>query len=130
MKIHITAGDCLNEILQEQYPSEHFIPFREAMIRGAYTSPLFSDGFLKERAQALGVSESEYKEKLSDFLHLLHTVNAYDEIELWFGDEPFCLANTKTVIQALKERKYQGKLVLHIVIEETGEIIKTTVMQE
>ena len=130
MKIHITAGDCLNKILQEKYRDEQFIPFREAMIRGTYTFPLFSDGFLQERAQVLGVSESEYKEKLSDFLELLHAVNTYNEIELWFGDEPFCLANTKTVIQALKERKYQGKLVLHIVIEETGEMIKTTVMQE
>lgn len=129
MKIHITAGDCLNEILQQKYPAERFIPFREAMIKGAYSAPLFSADFCKERAHALGVSQAEYTQKLSDFLTLLRTANTYQEIFLWFGDEPFCAANTKTVIKALQECGYQGKLLLHIVIEETGEIVKTTVIQ-
>ena len=130
MKIHITAGDCLNEILQEKYNGERFGPSREAMIRGTYTDPLCSAAFIQERAQTLGVSACEYKEKIADFLGVLDNADAFQEIVLWFGDEPFCLANTKTVIQALKERGYIGKLVLHTVIEETGEIVKTDLLQE
>jgi hypothetical protein len=50
MKINITAGDCLNNILTNKYKNEKFVPFREAMIKGTYSSKLFSDEFIKERA--------------------------------------------------------------------------------
>ena len=129
MKIHITAGDCLNEILQAKYSDERFIPFREAMIQGGYSFPLFSDGFLKERAEALGVSEQVYRDNLAPFLAFLHAIHTYEEIVLWFGEEPFCEANKRAVIQAIADCGYQGRLIVHTVIEETGEIVKTALLQ-
>ena len=41
MKVNITAGECLNELLESKYPGEFFIPFNEAMIQKTYSSPLF-----------------------------------------------------------------------------------------
>ena len=49
----------------------------------------------------------------------------YNEVILWFGEEPFCKKNTEVVLQTLKEYNFNGKIVLNIVIEEIGEIIKT-----
>ena len=42
MKINITAGECLNNILTNIYKGEKFIPFREAMIIGTYSNKLLS----------------------------------------------------------------------------------------
>ena len=123
-KINITAGDCLNDILQRRYPEERFIPFREAMIEGRYTAPLFSEAFIRERAAFHGVPEAEYRENLAGFLAVLACPEAYDEIVLWFGDEPFCVENRETVLAALRQYGYRGSLQLNTVIEETGDILQ------
>ena len=127
-RINITAGDCLNEILQRRYPEERFIPFREAMIEGRYTAPLFSEAFIRERAAFHGVGEAEYRENLAGFLAVLARPEAYDEIVLWFGDEPFCVENRETVLVALRQCGYRGSLRLNTVIEETGEILSHEVL--
>ena len=123
-RINITAGDCLNDILQHRYPEERFIPFREAMIEGRYTAPLFSEAFIRERAAFHGVSEAEYRENLAGFLAVLARPAAYDEIVLWFGEEPFCVENRETVLAALKQSGYRGSILLNTVIEETGDILQ------
>jgi len=128
VKINITSGELLNDILQARY-TERFIPFNEAMIKGTYQSPLFSDEFIKERAKTHEVSETEYRDKLAGFLDLLNHLEDYNEIVLWFGDEPFCVKNTEVVVKALKKYGYQGSLVLNIVSEETGDILKQTSLQ-
>ena len=125
MTIHITAGDCLKEILEKLYPDETFIPFREAMIQGSYTAKLFSQDFINERAAVHNVSPALYTENLRPFLEFLTHIRNYDRVVLWFGDEPFCNANKKVVIQTLKEYGYQGALLSNTVVEETGEIIKS-----
>ena len=124
-KIDITSGDCLNRILQEKDPARVWIPFREAMIKGTYASDLFSDGFIAERSRTHGVTEEEYREKLSCFLDVLRGADAYEEIGLWFGEEPFCTENRKVVIRALKESGFHGAILSHTVNEETGEILFT-----
>ena len=123
-RINITAGDCLNDILRRRYPEERFIPFREAMIEGRYTAPLFSEAFIRERAAFHGVTETEYRENLAGFLDVLARPEAYDEIVLWFGEEPFCVENRETVLAALRQCGYRGSLRLNTVIEETGEILQ------
>ena len=128
MKMNITAGDCLNAILTAKYPTERFIPFGEAMIQGEYTSKLFSEAFIQERARTHNVSIETYKAKLSGFLAFLNEPNRYTHIVLWFGDEPFCQANVKTVLQTLKEYRYHGKITLNTVVEETGEIVTSEVI--
>ena len=124
MKINITAGECLNELLKSKYPGECFIPFNEAMIQGTYPSPLFSEEFVRERAGVHGVSETAYLEKLSGFMDVLNHAGEYDEIVLWFGDEPFCVQNRRTVIAALRMHGYRRSILLNIVDEKNGDIIR------
>ena len=124
MKINVTAGDCLNEILSKKYPEETFVPFREAMIEGSYSFALFSSEFLAERADFHSCSLEEYKNHMAPFLNLLDHLPNYSEIVLWFGEEPFCKKNVEIVVDALKLRGFQGSIVLNVVIEETGQIVR------
>ena len=124
MKVNITAGECLNRILQDKYPRERFVPFNEAMNHGTYSAPLFSEEFVRERAVVHGVSEAEYLEKLSGFMEVLKHAGEYDEIVLWFGDEPFCVENRRTVLEALRGFGYRRSILLNIVHEETGDILR------
>lgn len=126
MRINISSGDCLNEILQSIYKSEKFIPFREAMIKGSYTSEPFSDEFCDERAKTHGVSKEDYLEKLSVFIEYLNHADDYETTVLWFGDEPFCIENRKIILKSLSGKHYKGKIVLNIVNEETGEILSSS----
>ncbi len=126
MKINITSGDMLNEILQCKYPAETFVPFREAMIKGSYDSKLFSDEFIEERSKIHGVSAQEYLEKLGVFVDILKSAKKYEEIVLWFGEEPFCAENVKVVIQSLRESGFDGKLVYNVVDENDGNVLRTT----
>jgi len=125
MNINITSGECLTVILKELYPSEPFVPFNEAMIRGTYSAPLFSDAFIEERCRTHGASREEYIAKLGGFMDVLRRAEAYDAITLWFGDEPFCVENRRVVIAALRAYGYRGSITLHIVDEETGRILRT-----
>ena len=129
MKINITAGDCLNSILTTKYPSKTFIPFREAMIEGEYHYPPFSDSFLRERAATHHSTLDEYKDYMKGFLSFLSHIEDYDEIVLWFGNEPFCNANVDVILKTLKERNYTKRIMLNTVIEETGEIIQNIIIQ-
>ena len=130
--INITAGECLNQLLKSKYPGESFVPFNEAMIRGSSSAPPFSEEFVRERAAVHGVSAAEYREKLSGFLEVLKHAGDYDEIVLWFGDEPFCVQNRRTVADALRKHGYCRNIRLNIVHEATGEILRreTVVPQE
>ena len=125
MKINITAGDCLNNILVEKYKEETFIPFREAMNNGKYMNKLFSEEFLIERSLTHNVTLDDYKEKINDFIEIINNIDEYKEIKLWFGNDEFCLENLKVVIQTLLLNNYKGTLILNTVVEETGEIIDT-----
>ena len=129
MKINITAGECLNKILQEKYPNETFIPFNEAMIKGGYNTKLFSEEFIIERSSIHNVSKEEYENKLALFLDFLNNINKYSEVILWFGDEPFCKKNIEIVILTLKEYRFLGNVTLNIVDEETGEIFNSNLVK-
>ena len=125
MRINVTAGKILNKILEGIYQNEKFIPFNEAMINGSCESELFSPSFMAERAKTHNVTLEEYKENMSEFISFIENTEAYSEVVLWFGDEPFCRENVKTVLQALADRRFKGRITLNTVIEETGKIVKT-----
>ena len=125
MRINVTASDCLNQILSEMHPKETFVPFREAMVEGPCSFPPFSDEFLAERAYFHNSSLEDYKKHMAPFLELLDHLSDYSEIVLWFGDEPFCKRNTEVVIDTLRTRGFQGSIVLNIVNEETGVILRS-----
>jgi hypothetical protein len=129
VKINITAGDCLNKILENKFSNEKFVPFNEAFIKGSYSAKLFSKEFMIERASTHNVSIEDYITKLHGFLDFLTHIKEYDCATLWFGNEPFCNENKKVVIQTLKEYNFQGKILLNTVIEETGEILKSETIQ-
>ena len=129
MKINITAGECLNKILQEKDPNETFIPFNEALVKSGYNTKLFSEEFIIERSTIHKVSKEEYVNKLTLFLNLLKKINNYSEVILWFGDEPFCKKNTEIVLQNLKEYKFLGNVTLNIVNEETGKILNSNLVK-
>ena len=99
------------------------------MIVGTYSNKLFSEEFLLERSKTHKVSLKEYKESISCFINVLENINSYDEIVLWFGDEPFCVENSNIVIKAIKENNYKNKLILNIVNEITGEVLKQSKIQ-
>ena len=50
------------------------------MIQGTYSSPLFSEGFVRERAEVHCVCVTAYLEKLSGFMDVLNHAGEYDEI--------------------------------------------------
>lgn len=129
MKINITAGDCLNNILVNIYKDETFVPFREAMNVGNYKSELFSKEFLIERSVTHNVSLDEYKEKINGFLEIIKNINKYQEIKLWFGNDDFCLENLKIVLQTIFLNNYKGSIILNTVVEETGEIINSKIIK-
>ncbi len=130
MRINITAGDYLNKKLQNIYPNETFIPFREAMIKGTYSKKIFSDEFIEERSKVHEESKEKYLEKISIFIDVLNNLDIYTEIVLWFGIEDFCIENSKVVIQALKDYKYNNKLILHSVDELTCTVINTMIINK
>ena len=85
---------------------------------------MFSEEFVRERAAVHSVSEAEYLEKLSGFMEVLKHAGEYDEVVLWFGDEPFCVANRQTVLEALRGQGCRRIILLNIVNEENGDIIR------
>lgn len=128
MKINITAGECLKEILEKIYPNLVFIPFNEAMIKGSYSSRLFSNEFLIERANVHNVTIDEYKRNMQGFLNIINNVNQYSEISLYFGGEEFCVCNRLVVLNALKEYGYKGKIISNIVDENNGNVLSSEVI--
>lgn len=123
MEINVTSGDCLNALLQEKYKEQTFVPFREAMLNGDSAAQPFSERFLEERCRVHGVTKEEYLEKLSVFIDFLFHVNEYDTVFLWFGDEPFCVKNREFVIRCIRQRGYEGRLILYTVDENTANIL-------
>ena len=120
MRVNITAGEWLNEQLESKYPGERFVPFNESMIQGTYSSPLFSEEFVRERANVHGVSETAYLEKLSGFLDVLNHAGEYDEIVLWFGDEPFCVQNRSSFPDGYSAMMLVGARLRHISTTKWG----------
>lgn len=124
LKINITAGEFLNKFLSNEFEGL-FIPFNEALSKGDLYYPLFDENFIHERCKVLGVTNEEYKMKLKDFLSFLDSIDKYDEIILWFGNDLFCQVNLLGVLTLLEQYHFCGKITLNIVDEENNnEIIQ------
>lgn len=122
-RINITSGDCLNELLQKEH--EEWIPFREALLYGTHQQKPFSPEFIEERIQSLKTTKEEYLDKLNPIIEFIKHINDYEKIILWFGDEPFCIANYSFLIDLIQNSNFNGKVILNIVNENNGEIIET-----
>lgn len=124
MRYDIVAGEELRKIMSGTLDDP--IPFNEDMSKGAYSSKPFSDGFIRERSQVHGVSESTYRDKLSLFLSMLENIKQEDEVHLHFGEDEVCFSNRRFLIGYLSDKV--SSITLHIVDEYTGEEIKEPVV--
>lgn len=124
--IHLTAGQCLNDLLAQTYPEEHFVPFNEDFSKGSYNHPLFTADFLAERSAVHGVSLEVYRDNLAEFLALLPDFSRYDKVMLWFGEDDTCRANRQVLEILLVQLGYTGRIWYSCVQEETGRILAET----
>ncbi len=123
MILNITNGDYLNAKLSKENEGE-FFPFREAMIQGLASSPIFDECFISQRAKSLGVSEELYKEKAKDLLEFSLRHEKYSKLKLWFGADTFCQLNLLTLLAFLEQINYSGDIELVIIDDETGNILQ------
>ena len=123
MLLNITNGDYLNDKLSKEN-SGKFFPFREAMIQGLASSPIFDECFISQRAKSLGVSEEFYKQNAKDVLALANHHVKNVKIRLWFGKDTFCQLNLLTLLAYLEQVGYEGEIELVLVDDETGNILQ------
>ena len=88
---------------------------------GDTVTDIYSDAFIEMRSRALGVSAEEYKQKM----HVPHTLGSgkYSKICLHFGGDTFCQANLLTLLAYLEQIKYQGKVSLNYIDDESFEVL-------
>lgn len=65
MTIRIANGECVARSLREIFPQDEILPFNEAMCEGEYCLPVYGDAFCSMRAEAYGVSLTDYLKKIA-----------------------------------------------------------------
>lgn len=98
------------------------IPFNEDMSVGTYVSEPFGLEFIRERSEVHKVSEEEYTSKLQEFLDIVNTVNKNNELHLFFGEDPTCVANSSLLVTYFKNKVKD--IYLHVLDEYTGQELK------
>ncbi len=119
-RLHITNGAYFNEYFIKTY-GENAVPFNEAMMDGETTEEIYSDAFIRLRANELGVSEEIYRSKM-DVYHAL-SKGGIDELHLWFGKDAFCQMNLLTLLAYVEQIGYAGEVTLHTIDDETFQMI-------
>ena len=114
MVINITNGEFYNEYFEKNTKSKG-IPFNEAMMSGPATFPIFSNEFIESRSKYLSVSNDEYVSKMSEIIDLKNSIDTVTTINLFFGNDTFCVINLLTLLAYLEQLKYQGVVVLNII---------------
>ena len=117
--IYIVAGDEMQKLFKEKYPSINTIAFRENLSEGNYDGYQFTKEFIKSRSSFWNVSEYDYIEKMSSIIEL----DISKEYVLCFGNDKCCVENLKFVIGYLKEKGYSKKIKVQIVNEKDLSII-------
>ena len=111
--IYIVAGDEMQKLFKEKYPSIKTIPFRENFSEGTYKGYQFNKEFIKNRSSFWKVSKDDYIEKMSPIIEL----DISKEYVLCFGNDKCCVENLKFIIGYLKEKEYSKKIKVQIVNE-------------
>ena len=124
--LNITNGDAFNEHLLAQI-GEASIPFREAMMDGDAICDVYSDMFVRHRAETLGVDPKEYREKACVFRSLAQDADRYSELRLWFGVDTFCQMNLLTLLAYLEQIEYKGRVLLSCIDDETFDVTKNNI---
>ena len=124
MKHYISAGEELNKRLISRYPS--IVPFNEDFSVGESHVEPFTDAFYEERSRAHGVTLQEYLAKWRPMIDLDAKIDGDDELELFFGEDPTCLANREFLVH------YYGgiarKITLHLMDEHNAVELRAIVL--
>lgn len=127
--LNITNGDVFNGHLLAQI-GEASIPFRESMMDGNAIGDIYSDAFVRHRAETLGVTPEEYREKACVFRTLAQDADRYCELRLWFGMDTFCQMNLLTLLAYLEQIGYKGRVLLGYIDDETFDVIENNIPVE
>lgn len=126
--LHILSGGCMMEEFEKNKwcnEKSTYIPFNEAMCWGEATEDIFSDEFIKKRAQSLNVTIAQYRSIVLNSLEPLFK-NKFDTIVLWFGDDMFCQINMLTLLAYLDQCNFEGDVLFCIAMENTDEMLPNT----
>ena len=122
MRLNITSGDYFNNYIKTK-ENGIFLPFNESILTGPVDINIFSSKFINLRSNYHGVSKDEYLNKLSDIVNPNY-INTFDEINLWFGEDTFCVINLITILAYLEQIKYSGIIYYTRIDDYTNDIIK------
>lgn len=122
MELNITSGEYFNNYIKTKYPGI-FIPFNEAMITGPIDSHIFSRNFIQIRSNYHNVTINEYKAKISTLLNIEY-IKSFNMINLWFGEDTFCVINVITILAYLEQINYTGQVFYTRIDDFTNEILK------
>ena len=122
MRLNITSGDYFNNYIQTK-ENGVFLAFNESMLTGPLDINIFSSEFIKLRANYHNVAIPEYLLKLSDITKPNY-INTFEEINLWFGEDTFCVINMITMLAYLEQINYSGIVYYTRIDDYTNEIIK------
>lgn len=116
--LHITNGQYCNAYLQAR-TQQPCVPFCEAMMEGPASADIWSEGFIRIRAAALGVSTDVYRSNMGLPALLDAHPTADTCLHLWFGADAFCQVNLLTLLAWLEQRGFDGRVTLHTIDDRT-----------
>ncbi|MBE6696299.1 MAG: hypothetical protein E7587_07590 [Ruminococcaceae bacterium] len=122
--LNITNGDCFTEYFLAHFGGEA-LPFCEAMMDGETLPDIYSDKFVELRSRELNVTPDEYKSKM--YVPLSLSEKKYSELRLWFGKDTFCQMNLLTLLAYLEQIRFDGKVILNYIDDETFELLDDNV---
>ena len=128
MELFITNGDFFNEYFEKSFGKKGIV-FREAMMSGPLKGNLFSSHFINARASFHIVSKEKYLDNLKDFLNVKDKKDV-TRINLFFGEDTFCMVNLITVLAYLEIIDYHGLVYLNIVCDYSNKILKKDIKIE
>ena len=117
--IYIVAGDEMQILFKNKYPSIKTIAFCENFSKGNCNCFSFNNKLIEERSLYWNVSKEEYVKKMHPIINL----DLRENYILCFGNDDCCKANLKFLIGFLKEKKYSKRIHIQIVNEYNLDIV-------
>lgn len=121
--LHILSGQAMYEVFAQKDLMKQgvFIPFNEAMCAGQTDEDVFSDSFIRTRANSHDVTLEEYQKVTVDPLDPLFN-DSFRCMTLWFGADMFCQMNVLTILAYVGSQGNAEVVKLHLVDEYTYDV--------
>lgn len=116
----ITNGEYFNKLFQRKTHLISF-PFNEAFVIGNVTKFIFSDEFIKERVNCLNTTFDHYHSKIDQVIN--HDYLNEQIIELYFGEDVFCMINCLVLLAYLDVINYHQYVKLNIIDEYCDDVV-------